>query len=72
MDIGDKTPRVAEALIVLSVLAAYLALAAGLFGLMPARTVSLIALVGAGIGACSLLGYVILSRHGLRRGRYWA
>jgi hypothetical protein len=39
----------------------YASLAAGLFGLMTARAVSLIAIIGAGVGVCATLAFAFLS-----------
>jgi hypothetical protein len=53
--------RGTKVVFVVAIVAAYACLAAWLFGLMSARTVSLIVIVGAGVGVCALMGFAFLS-----------
>lgn len=59
--------RIAEAAVVCSIGAAYVALLAGMAGLLDARTVSLITLIGATCGSVLALVYLIAAFRDLRR-----
>jgi hypothetical protein len=52
---------VTKAVFFVAMAVAYASLVAALFGLMSARAVSLIAIVGAGVGVCATLALAFLS-----------
>jgi hypothetical protein len=61
--------RTTELIFATAVGAAYVALAAGLFGFLDARSVSLIALIGAGVASFAVLAFVFFSDFGYSRFR---
>ena len=61
------TTRLIEVVFAITMLATFAGLAAGLFGILDARPVSLIALIGAGIGVLSILCFFFSTHDELPR-----